>query len=74
MGNSSCPSARSITYLLLTARHILKVSAFTEKGKPMITRAVGAIMNAVNDAIRPGVCINEVPVRPPRILKASGRL
>jgi hypothetical protein len=40
----------------------------------MITRAVGAIINPVNDAIRPGAYINEVPVKPLRILKASRRL
>jgi hypothetical protein len=51
-----------------------KVSAFIENGKPMITRAVGVIMNAVNDAIRPGVCISEVPVKPLRFLMASRRL
>jgi aerobic carbon-monoxide dehydrogenase large subunit len=39
------------------------------------TGAVGAIMNAVNDAIRPlGACINEVPMTPLRLLKALRRL
>jgi len=37
--------------------------------------AVGAILNAVNDAILPlGATIAEVPITPPRLLKALGRI
>jgi carbon-monoxide dehydrogenase large subunit len=44
-------------------------------GEAGTTGAVGAIMNAVNDAIRPlGACMNEVPMTPLRILKALRRL
>jgi carbon-monoxide dehydrogenase large subunit len=44
-------------------------------GEAGTTGAVGVIMNAASDAIRPfGACINEVPMTPLRILKALRRL
>jgi CO/xanthine dehydrogenase Mo-binding subunit len=44
-------------------------------GEVVTTGAVGAIMNAVNDAVRLlGACINEGPMTPLRILKALRRL
>ena len=43
--------------------------------KPGTTGAVGAVLNAVNDAIRPlGAKITELPMTPARLLKALGRL
>lgn len=44
-------------------------------GEAGATGAVGAVLNAVNDAIRPlGARITELPMTPERILKALGRL